>query len=92
MNETEEKFSLHLPQKTKINHVMSKESTNTGETVAKKETHSVDYMEQYTADLVDAVRKGAGGVGELQLFVEVDMSTQSSLHDRFELKKLTVCS
>ncbi|KAG0599813.1 hypothetical protein M758_12G180600 [Ceratodon purpureus] len=51
-----------LTRADKIYHVMSKESTNTAETVAKKVTHSVDYMEQYTADLVDAVRKGAGGV------------------------------
>lgn len=44
---------------------MSKESTKTAAAVADKVAHSVDYMEQYTADLVAAVRKGAGGVGEL---------------------------
>jgi hypothetical protein len=32
--------------------------------VADRVAHTADYMQQYTADLVDAVRKGAGGVGE----------------------------
>lgn len=52
---------------------MSKESTETAAAVADKIAHSVDYMEQYTADLVDAVRKGAGGVGELLLFCPEDI-------------------
>ena len=58
-----------LTRADKIYHVMSKESTDTAAAVAHKVAHSVDYMQQYTADLVDAVRQGAGGVGELGLFV-----------------------
>lgn len=53
-----------LSRAEKIYHVMSNESTEAAAAVADKIVHSVDYMEQYTADLVDAVRKGAGGVGE----------------------------
>ncbi len=30
-----------------------------------KEARKINYMEQYTADLVNAVRRGAGGKGEL---------------------------
>lgn len=51
-----------LTRADKIYHVMSKESTDTAGAVADKVAHSVDYMEQYTADLVEAVRKGAGGI------------------------------
>jgi phosphomannomutase len=51
-----------LERADKIYHVMSNESTQSAAAVANKVAHSVDYMEQYTADLVAAVRKGAGGV------------------------------
>lgn len=51
-----------LSRAEKIYHVMSNESTEAAAAVADKIVHSVDYMQQYTADLVDAVRKGAGGV------------------------------
>lgn len=50
--------------------MMSQESTKAAAAVADKVAHSVDYMEQYTADLVAAVRKGAGGVGKLPNFVQ----------------------
>lgn len=60
-----------LTRADKIYHVMSKESTNSAAAVADKVAHSVDYMEQYTADLVDAVHKGAGGVGELRISVQM---------------------
>jgi phosphoglucomutase len=62
-----------LTRADKIYHVMSKESTDTAGAVADKVAHSVDYMEQYTADLVEAVRKGAGGIGELQNFCLEDI-------------------
>lgn len=53
-----------LARADKIYHVMSKESTKSAASVADRVAHTVDYMQQYTSDLVNAVRKGAGGVGK----------------------------
>lgn len=48
---------------------MSKDSMASADAVANRVAHTADYMQQYTADLVDAVRKGAGGVGESRILL-----------------------
>lgn len=57
---------------------MSKDSMASAAAVADRVAHTADYMQQYTADLVDAVRKGAGGVGESKNFTLLDSRRGSS--------------
>lgn len=57
---------------------MSKDSMASADAVANRVAHTADYMQQYTADLVDAVRKGAGGVGESRIFTLLDSRRGSS--------------
>lgn len=57
-----------LARAAKIYDGFTEESLEKSAQAAASATSEVDYMKRYTADLVEAVRKGAGGVGEKRLF------------------------
>lgn len=56
-----------LARASKIYEGFTQKSLEESAKAAQSATTEVDYMKRYTADLVDAVRKGAGGVGKKHL-------------------------